>query len=108
METYFNWLRFIMLVTLVTHVVPGTLFAQSAHPNTTQIAPARPSTGDDDWTRAPKVLQTANSWRTGDTLPPELQRRFNLGIWYFDVPSAHGKVVYAPNSDGQPLAEWSY
>lgn len=22
-----------------------------------------------------------------DTLPPELQRRFNLGIWYFDVPS---------------------
>jgi hypothetical protein len=74
METYFNWLRFIMLVTLVTHVVPGTLFAQSAHPNTTQIAPARPSTGDDDWTRAPKVLQSANSWRTGDALPPELRR----------------------------------
>jgi hypothetical protein len=23
-----------------------------------------------------------------DTLPPKLQRRFNLGIWYFDVPSA--------------------
>jgi hypothetical protein len=30
------------------------------------------------------------------------------GYLYFDVPSAHGKVVYAPNSDGQPLAEWSY
>jgi len=74
METYFNWLRVIMLVTLVAHVVPGTLFAQSAHPNTTQIAPARPSTGDDDWTRAPKVLQSANSWRTGDALPPELRR----------------------------------
>ena len=22
-----------------------------------------------------------------ETLPPEFQRRFNLGIWYFDVPS---------------------
>jgi len=30
-------------------------------------------------------LATANRL---DTLPPELQRRFNLGIWYFDVPSA--------------------
>jgi len=30
------------------------------------------------------------------------------GYLYFDVPSAHGKIVYAPNSDGQPLAEWSY
>jgi SpoVK/Ycf46/Vps4 family AAA+-type ATPase len=29
-------------------------------------------------------LATANRL---DTLPPELQRRFNLGIWYFDVPS---------------------
>ena len=30
------------------------------------------------------------------------------GYLYFDVPSAHGKIVYAPNSDGQPLAKWSY
>lgn len=29
-------------------------------------------------------LATANRL---DTLPPELQRRFNLGIWYFDVPN---------------------
>jgi SpoVK/Ycf46/Vps4 family AAA+-type ATPase len=27
-----------------------------------------------------------------DTLPPELQRRFNLGIWYFDVPSEKERV----------------
>jgi hypothetical protein len=26
----------------------------------------------------------------------------------FDVPSKHGEIVYAPNYDGQPLAEWSY
>jgi hypothetical protein len=26
----------------------------------------------------------------------------------FDVPRRHGKIVYAPNSDGQPIAEWSY
>jgi hypothetical protein len=74
METYFNWPLVAMLVMLVAQTVPGNLFAQSAHPNTTQNAPARPSNRDDDWTRAPKVLQTANSWRTGDALPPELRR----------------------------------
>lgn len=26
----------------------------------------------------------------------------------FDVPRRHGKIVYAPNSNGQPIAEWSY
>ncbi|SRR6266704_2545568 len=26
----------------------------------------------------------------------------------FDVPRPHGQIVYAPNLDGQPLAEWSY
>jgi hypothetical protein len=26
----------------------------------------------------------------------------------FDVPSRHGEIVYAPNSNGQPIAEWSY
>lgn len=30
-----------------------------------------------------------------DTLPPELQRRFNLGIWFFDVPSpAERKAIW--------------
>ena len=35
-------------------------------------------------------LATANRL---DTLPPELQRRFNLGIWYFDVPSAQERAA---------------
>jgi hypothetical protein len=74
METYFNWLRAIMLVTLVAHVVPARLFAQSAQPRATQNAPARTSKEDDDWTRAPKILQTANSWRFRDALPAELRR----------------------------------
>ena len=30
------------------------------------------------------------------------------GYLAFDVPKAHGTIVYAPNSDGQPLAVWSY
>jgi hypothetical protein len=34
-------------------------------------------------------LATANRL---DTLPPELQRRFNLGIWYFDVPTDKERV----------------
>jgi hypothetical protein len=61
-------------ITLLALASSGKLLAQSEHPSTTQKAPARPSNADDDWTRAPKVLQTANSWRTGDTLPPELRR----------------------------------
>jgi hypothetical protein len=30
------------------------------------------------------------------------------GLLVVDVPAAHGQIVYAPNYDGQPLAEWSY
>jgi hypothetical protein len=30
------------------------------------------------------------------------------GKLVFDVPSRHGQIVYAPNYDGQPVAEWSY
>jgi hypothetical protein len=30
------------------------------------------------------------------------------GYVSFDVPSKHGEIVYAPNSNGQPIAEWSY
>lgn len=30
------------------------------------------------------------------------------GWMAFDVPSRHGAIVYSPNSDGQPIAEWSY
>jgi len=30
------------------------------------------------------------------------------GWMAFDVPSRHGYIVYAPNSNGQPVAEWKY
>jgi hypothetical protein len=30
------------------------------------------------------------------------------GKLVFDVPARHGYIVYAPNLDGQPLAEWKY
>lgn len=30
------------------------------------------------------------------------------GKLVFDVSSPHGYIVYAPNMDGQPLAEWKY
>jgi hypothetical protein len=30
------------------------------------------------------------------------------GKLVFDVPSRHGWIVYAPNIDGQPIAEWKY
>lgn len=30
------------------------------------------------------------------------------GQLYFDLPSIHGELVYSPNYDGAPLAEWSF
>ena len=30
------------------------------------------------------------------------------GWMAFDVPSRHGYIVYAPNPNGQPVAEWKY
>jgi len=30
------------------------------------------------------------------------------GWMAFDVPSRHGYILYAPNSNSQPLAEWKY
>jgi hypothetical protein len=30
------------------------------------------------------------------------------GWLLFDLPSSHGKVVYAPNLTGQPLASWAF
>jgi hypothetical protein len=30
------------------------------------------------------------------------------GWLLFDLPSPHGKIVYAPNFDGQPLAYWKF
>ncbi len=30
------------------------------------------------------------------------------GQLYFDLPSIHGELVYAPNYDGAPIAQWSF
>jgi len=30
------------------------------------------------------------------------------GWLLFDLPSPHGKIIYAPNLDGQPLADWTF
>lgn len=32
------------------------------------------ASAEDEWSRAPKVLQVANAWHTGNPLPPELRR----------------------------------
>jgi len=57
MQTRFKWPFFALVsipVVLVTHTVLGKPLVQSE--------------------RAPKILQTAKSWRTGDPLPAELRR----------------------------------
>src|SRR6266403_55530 len=77
METRFKWPFSVLVavpVMLVAHAVPCKPLAQSEHPSTTQNAAGHPSNEHDDWARAPKILQAANSWHTGDPLPPELRR----------------------------------
>jgi hypothetical protein len=80
MEGNFKWLLVAIPVMLVAHAVPGKLHAQAERPSATQKAPARPSNGDNDWTRAPKVLQAANSWRTAEKAKPGVRdaKRKNL------------------------------
>ncbi|HET9406784.1 MAG TPA: hypothetical protein VFO39_06065 [Candidatus Sulfotelmatobacter sp.] len=72
MQTNFRWLLVAIPVVLVAQAVLGGSFAQSSQPSAIQRAPARSPKEDDDWTHARKVLQSANSWRTGDPLPLEL------------------------------------
>jgi hypothetical protein len=74
MQTNFRGLLIAIPVVLAAHAAPGGSFAQSSQPSTIQRAPARTSKEDDDWTHARKILQNANSWRTGDTLPLELRQ----------------------------------
>src|SRR6266436_6429381 len=97
METNSKWLLFAIPVVLVAHADPGNSFAQSEHPSTTQNAPARPSKADDDWTRAPKVLQTANSWRTGDPVPPELRRLRESKTHEPEPMDSHGLIAQVSN-----------
>jgi hypothetical protein len=79
METRIKWPFSLLVATQVitcsfAEAVPGKALAQSESPSTTQRAASRSSDGHDDSARAPKVLQTADSWGTGDPLPPELRR----------------------------------
>ena len=74
MQTNVGWLLVAIPLTLVIPAVPEGSFAQSSQPSAIQRAPVRTPKEDDDWTHARRVLQSANSWRTGDTLPLELRQ----------------------------------
>lgn len=93
METRFKW-PFSVLVAvplmLVAHALPCKPLAQSKHPSTTHNAVDRPSNEHDDWARAAKILRTANSWRTGDPLPPELRRFRKSEI---DIPGPMDNLI---------------
>ena len=97
METNPKWLLFAIPVMLVAPAVSSEPLAQSEHPSTTQNAPARSSNADDDWTRAPKVLQTANSWRTGDPVPPELRRLRESETHEPEPMDSHGLIAQVSN-----------
>jgi hypothetical protein len=100
MEARFKWPFSVLVavpVMLVAQDVPGRPLAQSEHPSTTQNAAARPSNADDDWTRAPKVLQTANSWRTGDPVPPELRRLRESETHESEPIDSHGLIAQVSN-----------
>jgi hypothetical protein len=97
METNSKWLLFAVPVMLVAPAVSSEPLAQSQHGSTSQNAPARPSKADDDWTRAPKVLQTANSWRTGDPVPPELRRLRESKTHEPEPMDSHGLIAQLSN-----------
>jgi hypothetical protein len=96
METNSKWLLFAIPVMLVAPAVSNEPLAQSEHPSTTQNAHARPSYAD-DWKRAPKVLKTANSWRTGDPVPPELRRLRESETHEPEPMDSHGLIAQVSN-----------
>lgn len=96
METNSKWLLFAIPVMLVAPAVSSEPLAQSEHPSTTQNAHARPSYAD-DWTRAPKVLKAANSWRTGDPVPPELRRLRESETHEPEPMDSHGLIAQVSN-----------
>jgi hypothetical protein len=62
-----SWLRWILIVT-------GTVLVALVLLRQHYVLTHEVFAQHDDWARAPKILQTANSWRAGDPLPPELRR----------------------------------
>jgi|HubBroStandDraft_3_1064219.scaffolds.fasta_scaffold44368_2 hypothetical protein len=79
----------ILIVTICVLVslmrLPCSVCSYNSSPSNFQLAAEMLPSGElsgfveragqqDDWARAPKILQTANSWRNGDPLPLELRR----------------------------------
>ena len=87
----------LVAVAIILVALASSGSAQSEHSGTIQNAPARPSKADDDWTRAPKVLQTANSWRTGDPVPPELRRLRESARHEPEPMDSHGLIAQVSN-----------
>lgn len=100
MGTRFKWLFSVLVavpVMLVAHAVPDKPLAQSERPSTTHSAAGRPSSGYDDWARAPKIVQAANSWRTGDPVPPELRRLRESETHEPEPMDSHGLIAQVSN-----------
>jgi len=60
---------------------------------------------DEDNGNAYEALSDINQELSSSTLAAG---ETTTGMIVFDVPSPHGTIVYAPNFDGQPVAQWSY
>jgi hypothetical protein len=60
---------------------------------------------DEDNGHAYEALSDINQELSSSTLAAG---ETTTGMIVFDVPSPHGAIVYAPNFDGQPVAQWSY
>ncbi len=50
----------------------------------------------------------SNGQQTNDITGTLAAGETSSGWLAFDVPRPHGFIVYAPNFDGQPLAEWKF
>ena len=54
------------------------------------------------------IMALTDAQSTADITTVLAAGETSRGWMAFDVPSRHGYIAYAPNSSGQPVAEWKY
>ena len=80
-----KWSLLVLMVVPLTFAASARLPPQSERSITSQSGAVQASNGQDDWDgETKKILQTANSWRIGDPIPPALRRFRQYGS---DIPT---------------------
>ena len=96
-----NWSLLVLMGVSLTFAAAAPSPPQPEPSITTQRGALQASSGQDDWdVETKKILQTANSWRTGDPIPPALRRFRQYGS---DIPTTMDSDALMAQVQNLPL-----